>query len=186
MTKGITGKEPDPRTVYADIIDLPHHTSDRHPPMSLHDRAAQFSPYAALTGYDDMVKEEARQTDRRIEPGEEDLERLNRQLERISREIRQGNIPAVTVTRFIPDPLKEGGRYETATERIRKVDPAGGKVVLDRKTGKSGSRAEIRIGDILDIQFAGDRDPETGGADLSREGGNRLAGEGRKREPGGA
>ena len=60
MTKGITEKEPDPRIVYADIIDLPHHQSSTRPHMSLYDRAAQFASFAALTGYDDMVKEEAR------------------------------------------------------------------------------------------------------------------------------
>lgn len=60
MAKGIINKEPDPRIVYADIIDLPHHQSSTHPHMSLYDRAAQFAPFAALTGYDDMITEEAR------------------------------------------------------------------------------------------------------------------------------
>ena len=62
-------KEPDPRIVYADIIDLPHHQSAKRKHMSLHDRAAQFAPFAALVGYDEMVDEEARLTDRQIEPG---------------------------------------------------------------------------------------------------------------------
>ena len=62
MAKGIINKEPDPRIVYADIIDLPHHQSTTHPHMSLYDRAAQFAPFAALTGYDDMITEEARKT----------------------------------------------------------------------------------------------------------------------------
>ncbi len=60
MTKGITGKEPDPKIVYADIIDMPHHQSLAHPHMSLYDRAAQFAPFAALTGYEDMINEEAK------------------------------------------------------------------------------------------------------------------------------
>ncbi len=60
MAKGIINKEPDPRIVYADIIDLPHHQSSTHPHMSLYDRAAQFAPFAALTGYDDMITQEAR------------------------------------------------------------------------------------------------------------------------------
>ena len=67
MTKNIADREPDPEIVYADIFHLPHHVSDRHPRMSLHDRAAQFAPFAALTGYDEMVDEEARLTDREIE-----------------------------------------------------------------------------------------------------------------------
>ena len=63
MTKGITGHEPDPRAIYADIIDVPHHQSATRTHMSLYDRAAQFAPFAALTGYDDMVEEEpARET----------------------------------------------------------------------------------------------------------------------------
>ncbi len=62
MTHGITDKEPDPRIVYADIINMPHHQSTKHPHMSLHDRAAQFSPFAALSGYEDMIDEEARLT----------------------------------------------------------------------------------------------------------------------------
>ena len=67
MTQGITGKEDDPRIVYADIIDMPHHQSTRHPHMSLHDRAAQFSPFAALSGYEDMVDEEARHTREKVD-----------------------------------------------------------------------------------------------------------------------
>ena len=60
MAKGITGQEPDARIVYSDIIDMPHHQSETHPHMSLYDRAAQFAPFAALTGYEDMINEEAR------------------------------------------------------------------------------------------------------------------------------
>ena len=60
MTHGITEKEPDPREVYADIIDLPRHRSETHPPMSLYDRSAQFASYKALSGYEDMIAEEAR------------------------------------------------------------------------------------------------------------------------------
>lgn len=74
MTKGITGTEPDPEIVYADIFRLPRHVSDHHPQMSLYDRAAQFAPYAALTGYDDMVREEARQHERRIEESDRPVE----------------------------------------------------------------------------------------------------------------
>ena len=153
MTKGITGKEPDPREVYADIIDLPRHVSDRHPAMSLYDRAAQFSPYAALTGYHDMVAEEARLVDRRIEPGEEDLARLNGLLAEAGRAIAEGRMPAAEITRFVPDPLKEGGRYETVTERIRKVDPAGQSLTLDRRSGTSGAFLRVPFRDILDIRF---------------------------------
>ena len=151
MTKGITGREPDPREVYADIINHPRHVSDHHPAMSLYDRAAQFAPYAALSGYDDMVKEEARQVDNRIELSEEDLEQLNRELRRIGAVIAKGTKPEISVTYFVPDPLKSGGRYETVTERIRKVDTGRQVMVLDKKNGKSGDWETIRIGEILEI-----------------------------------
>jgi len=151
MTKGITGREPDPREVYADIINHPRHVSDHHPHMSLYDRAAQFAPYAALSGYDDMVKEEARQVDNRIELSEEDLEQLNRELRRIGAAIAKGMKPEISVTYFVPDPLKSGGRYETVTERIRKVDTGRQVMVLDKKNEKSGDWETIRIGEILEI-----------------------------------
>lgn len=153
MAKGITGKEPDPREVYADIIDHPHWVSPKHPPMSLYDRAAQFSPFAALSGYEEMIGEEARLVDNKIELGEEELEEVNRELGRIDEAIRQGNPPAVTVTYFIPDPLKAGGIYETVTEKVRRVDPAAGTVQLDRTVTAAGTRMEIRIEDILDIRI---------------------------------
>ena len=65
MAEGMKNKENNPRSVYADIIDLPHPVSAKHPQMSLHDRAAQFASYKALSGYEDMIGEEARLTDRR-------------------------------------------------------------------------------------------------------------------------
>ena len=89
MTKGITEREPDPREVYGDIIDHPHWESPTHPPMSLYDRAAQFAPFAALSGYDDMIGEEARLVDNRIELSEEETEELNRKLSRMDEMIGQ-------------------------------------------------------------------------------------------------
>jgi len=151
MTRGITEKEPDPEIVYADIIRLPRHVSDHHPQMSLYDRAAQFAPFAALTGYDEMVSEEARLVDRRIELGEEELSELDRKLARLLRLLGRGEKPTVSVTYFIPDPLKAGGRYETVTERIRKVDSVGKKLILDRKVGTAGSYMEILMADVLDL-----------------------------------
>ncbi len=143
--------EPDPRVVYADIFDLPHHQSDVHPHMSLYDRAAQFAPFAALSGYEDMVDEEARLVDNRIEPGPEDLALLNRALAEIREQISRGVRPAAAITYFIPDPLKPGGRYETITETVKKVDPVAQSVVLEKKTGRAGMNMEIRIADILEI-----------------------------------
>ncbi len=152
MAKGITGKEPDPREVYGDIIDHPHWESPKHPPMSLYDRAAQFAPFAALSGYDDMIGEEARLVDNRIELSEEEWEELNRKLGRIDETICQGERPAAIITYFVPDPLKPGGLYETIAEKVRRVDTIKGVIQLDRKVTTGGSYMEIPIGDILDIQ----------------------------------
>ena len=152
MTQGITGKEPDPREVYADIIELPRHVSDHHPPMSLYDRAAQFAPFAALAGYDEMVAEEARLEDRRIELSEEETAELNRALRRIGRALDRGEKPLITMTRFFPDPLKPGGRYETVTERIRRIDIPRQELILDRTGGFSGAFLTVPIGNILEIQ----------------------------------
>ena len=152
MAKGITGKEPDPREVYGDIIDHPHWESPTHPPMSLYNRAAQFAPFAALSGYSEMIGEEARLVDNRIEPDEEEWEELNRKLALIDESIRQGVRPVASITYFVPDPLKPGGLYQTVTEKVRRVDAVGGVIQLDRKVTAGGSYMEIRIEDILDIQ----------------------------------
>lgn len=105
---------------YDDIIALPHHVSSTHPPMPVSDRAAQFSPFAALTGYDEAVKETARLTERRIELDEGVRELLNEKLLilhkcRIER-------PQVTITCFVPDATKEGGVYRDFTGTVKKVD----------------------------------------------------------------
>ena len=121
---------PDPRVVYADIISLPHHQSGTRPRMSLHDRAAQFAPFAALTGYDEMIGETARLTGREILPGEVELDRLDRLFRRLSGMLSAGQRPRVTVTFFVPDPRKAGGRYETVTGRVRRLDPVEKRLIL--------------------------------------------------------
>ena len=132
MAQGIQpGEVFNAREIYADIIDLPHwEPSSRHPRMSLHRRAAPFAPFAALSGYDDMVKEETRLTDRRIEPDEEQLNLLNRQLNVLSSAAAGGKRPVVTVTCFIPDERKAGGRYAEITARVRRIDAANRKMIL--------------------------------------------------------
>ena len=152
MTQGITEKEPDARQIYGDIIDLPHPRSKKHPPMSLYDRAAQFASYKALSGYEEMVGEEARQVDRRIELTGEELDILSHKLTLISESIAAGVQPVLSVTWFIPDPLKAGGRYETATEQIRRVDATRGKLILARTEGYGKNYAEIDFRDLLDLR----------------------------------
>ena len=150
MTKGITEKEPDPRVVYADIISMPHHVSETHPHMSLYDRAAQFSSYKALSGYEDMVAEEARLTESEIELSESDMELLGQKLDLISDVVADGEHPLITFTVFIPDDKKSGGKYVDVTGRVKKIDTTFRKVVLMTKRG-SGVNETLDFNRIIDI-----------------------------------
>lgn len=141
MTKGITEKEPDPEIVYADIFHHPRHQSDKHPHMSLYDRSAQFAPFAALVGYDDMVSEEARFVDSQSSVEGMALELLNQKLNLISDVIADGTHPKISITYFEPDKKKAGGKYLTITEEIKKVDTVNGKLILMKTAG----RAEINV-----------------------------------------
>ena len=91
--------------------------------MSLYDRAAQFSPFSALSGYDSMVREEARLTDTRREPSESELELLNQKLSLITDVIEEKHYPEVTVRYYVPDGRKAGGRYEKLTGTVKRIDP---------------------------------------------------------------
>ena len=93
---------------YEDIINLPHHTSTKHPRMTKSARAAQFSPFAALTGYDDAIKETGRLTDKKIELTEEEKLILNDKLLTINNNLK--NNPKVIITYFEHDKTKEGGK----------------------------------------------------------------------------
>ena len=128
---------------YDDIIDLPHHQSPTRPHMSNHDRAAQFSPFAALVGYGDAVKETARLTDERAELDEDAREALDAALQ----SLRRGpDGQQVSITYFKRDLKKVGGEYLSATGNIKKTDPLDRTIMLDDGT-------VIPMDDILDIQF---------------------------------
>ena len=105
---------------YKDIINLPHKQSSKRPHMSLLDRAAQFAPFAALTGYDDAIKETGRLTDERIEMSEEKLAVLNERYQILVDHL--GDEPEVTITYFVPDIYKTGGSYITTTGVVKKLD----------------------------------------------------------------
>lgn len=105
---------------YDDIIHLPHHVSATHPHMSMAERAAQFSPFAALTGYEDVLTETARKTDQKIELDETIKEELDQKLHLLAEHVQ--NPPSVSITYFQPDDYKEGGQYVTKTCRIRKIN----------------------------------------------------------------
>ena len=107
------------RKGYADIIDRAHHVSRRRKPMPRLSRAAQFSPFAALTGYDDLVREAARETESRRFPDEDGIEEMNKKLVFL---MRQAEPPEATFTWFVADGKKSGGSYDTVTDRIVRYD----------------------------------------------------------------
>lgn len=104
---------------YEDIIDMPHHVSDRHPHMSVHDRAAQFAPFAALTGHGAAIAETARLTEEKHELDESQKAVLDQKLMNIMYNADEKN---VNVDYFVADERKSGGRYERFTGRIRRID----------------------------------------------------------------
>jgi len=114
---------------YDDIIHLPHHVSDNHPQMDILDRAAQFAPFAALTGHDAAIKETARLTEERMELDDNSKEILDEQMRNIREHISEH--PMVTITYFRPDEKKDGGSYVTITGRIKKIDEYERIIVLE-------------------------------------------------------
>lgn len=127
---------------YDDIIDLPRPVSRKRAGMSNYDRAAQFSPFAALTGYDGVIQETGRLTDSRIELGEDGKHLLDEKLRYLRQHI--GERPCVTVTYFQPDERKQGGAYVNVEGRLLKMD--GYRNTLTLEDGK-----EIAIDAVLDI-----------------------------------
>ena len=113
---------------YDDIINLLRPQYHDLPPMSMHDRAAQFSPFAALVGYDAAVEETARLTDSRREMEEDEINELNRQLSELSERLSER--PRIRVTYFIRDRKKEGGRYASKIGNARTIDQAENRIIF--------------------------------------------------------
>lgn len=109
-----------PKHPYDDIMHLPHHVSPTRPPMPMADRAAQFSPFAALVGYDAAIAETGRLTDARIELGEEELKELDRRFRLLMDQLPAR--PQVTITYFQADSRKSGGTYRKITGIVKKLD----------------------------------------------------------------
>ena len=105
---------------YDDIISLPHHISSHHPQMPIHDRAAQFAPFAALSGHEAAIWETARRTEERMELDEDAKAVLDEKMAML--QILLPRQPQITVTYFKPDEKKSGGSYITVTENIKKID----------------------------------------------------------------
>ena len=131
-------------TKYDDIINLPHHVSKEHPQMSIYMRAAQFAPFAALTGHESAIMETARITDSQIELDEEEKRVLDTKLNLLREHINEQ--PQISVTYFMPDERKSGGCYQTYTGRLRIIDDYEHKLVMmDEK--------EIILSSILKIDY---------------------------------
>lgn len=130
---------------YDDIIDMPHHVSTTQPRMTSENRAAQFSPFAALTGYDEAVKETSRLTDKRIELDENVIEKLDAKLNILAGKV--ADHPEVIITYFRADEKKDGGAYVTAAGRVEKINNYERTIVLI-------SGEIIPIDDILEIDFS--------------------------------
>ena len=128
---------------YDDIINLPHHVSKVHPRMSIQNRAAQFAPFAALTGYEELIKESSRLTDRKIELSEYERSILDEKLLLIQNNIKIR--PEIIITYFIKDKKKNGGKYITITSNVKSVD-------LINRFIKLVSNQKILIDDIYDLK----------------------------------
>lgn len=127
---------------YDDIIGLPHHVSATRPRMSMIDRAAQFSPFQALTGYGAAIQETGRLTDRKIELSEDERIVLDMKQQILLDNIRER--PDVSITYFIPDERKDGGSYVTVTGNVKKIDDYQRLLILT-------DRAQIPL-EIVDIE----------------------------------
>lgn len=134
------------RGKYDDIINLPHHKSDHHPHMTMVDRAAQFSPFAALTGYGDMVDETGRYTEEKPVLTESEREDLDLKLQMFLRDNQEDT--SLTVFFFLPDNRKEGGSYQMKTGLIKSIDQFSQVIIF-----ADGER--IRIDDVLDLNWNG-------------------------------
>lgn len=128
---------------YDDLLHLPHHTSSTRPRMPMVDRAAQFSPFAALTGYDAAVKETARLTDQRIELDENAKAELDSRLRFLLAMLPER--PEVAITYFLPDEKKAGGAYTTVNGHIKRFDEYSHTIVLTDRT-------EISVEDIYQLE----------------------------------
>mgnify|MGYP006878336453 FL=1 len=129
---------------YDDIINLPHPTSKKHPRMSRQNRAAQFSPFAALTGYEAEIREIARQTEKKKQLSEDQWDMLN---EKIMELLKLPHKPVrAVVTYFVPDPKKEGGTY-------RKKDCYIDKIFMEKRVLLLENKEKIFFDEIWDIEF---------------------------------
>lgn len=108
--------------LYGDIIHLPHFEPKNHKRMSLYKRAAQFAPFAALTGYGDAIIEASRFTEKNIDLSEDASDQMDRVIVHLQEEIERGKEPEISMVCFLPDDKKEGGNFMEVTGRVKKID----------------------------------------------------------------
>ncbi|MBR0378313.1 MAG: hypothetical protein IJI04_07825 [Lachnospiraceae bacterium] len=131
---------------YETIINHPHFVSTKYPSMPMEKRAAQFSPFKAMVGYDDEVEEESRFTHSEIFMDENRIEELDERMRTVAGKVSAGERPVVTITHFVPDDRKEGGEYVVTEGRVRRIDEITGVLVLT-----DGRRIEIgRITEVAE------------------------------------
>ena len=128
---------------YDEIMGLPHHVSKTRPQMPMSDRAAQFAPFAALTGYDAAIKETGRLTDKRIELDVEALSALDMKYQLLMEALDEA--PEVTITYFRPDERKAGGKYVSAVGAVKKIDDFERRITMQ-------DGAKIPMDDVLSIE----------------------------------
>ena len=136
---------------YEDIINLPHHVSKSRRPMSPHQRAAQFAPFAALTGFEEAIEETGRFTDQKISLTDEEILEINYRLNYIKSHINEG--VEITIEYFVADERKSGGKYLRTTDRIKKLNEPQKSLVL-------GSGKIICFEDILTLDINTNKETE--------------------------
>lgn len=133
-----------PRNPYEDMLELSHPVSKTHPQMPRRDRAAQFAPFAALTGYEEAVREAARLTEEKMILDEDSKEQLDWKLRRLQEKVKEK--PAITVTYFLKDEKKKGGKYVTVTGVLKKIDSYTQQFILE-------NGEEIPVEDMVSLNL---------------------------------
>ena len=133
---------------YEELLKMPHHVSTNHPPMSMHDRAAQFAPFSALTGYGEAVAETARLTEAESERGEEEAAELDRRLRLLCAHLEEHSL--LQIEYFVPDGRKRGGRYEIRTGAVRKIAGSRRALILEDGTEIKLDRIRSLSGALFD------------------------------------
>lgn len=130
---------------YDDILCMQRPVSEKHKPMSMLARAAQFAPFAALNGYDDAIAEEAMETEAEIDMGDEQKEQIGHVFLKLRQRIGAGEKPVIRITYFVKDAVKNGGKYKTEEKELVKIK-------LDRKTLIFGDGTNASLNQIKEIE----------------------------------